>query len=92
MACVFLGGCRGPIAPPPAARPVAGAETPRPGPQKDGSVLLPNQWALNPVGRQIVVGDFPVSLALHPGGRLRPFCIAATDHTRWRSSTCDGRA
>lgn len=40
-----------------------------PGIQRDGSVLLPNQWSLRPAGRQVIVGDFPVNLALHPGGR-----------------------
>ena len=40
-----------------------------PGPQPDGSVILPNQWSLRPVGRQTVVGDFPVNIALHPDGR-----------------------
>ena len=40
-----------------------------PGVQPDGAVLLPNQWSLRPVGRQIAVGDFPVNLALHPAGR-----------------------
>jgi DNA-binding beta-propeller fold protein YncE len=40
-----------------------------PGAKADGSVLLPNQWSLNPVGRQIVVGDFPVNIAIHPSGR-----------------------
>src|ERR1043165_446117 len=40
-----------------------------PGLQRDGSVLLPNQWSLRPVGKQLVVGDFPVNVALHPGGR-----------------------
>jgi DNA-binding beta-propeller fold protein YncE len=40
-----------------------------PGLQHDGSVLLPNQWSLRPAGRQVVVGDFPANLALHPGGR-----------------------
>ena len=39
-----------------------------PGLQRDGSVLLPNQWSLRPVGRQLPVGDFPVNVALHPGG------------------------
>lgn len=39
-----------------------------PGWQRDGSVQLPNQWSLRPVGRQLVVGDFPVNVALHPGG------------------------
>ncbi len=37
-----------------------------PGRQPDGSVLLPNQWSLRPVGRQIGLGDFPVNVALHP--------------------------
>ena len=40
-----------------------------PGRQTDGSVLLPNQWTIQPVGRQVAVGDFPVNLALHPAGR-----------------------
>ncbi len=40
-----------------------------PGIQHNGSVQLPNQWSLRPAGRQVVVGDFPVNLALHPGGR-----------------------
>ena len=37
-----------------------------PGVQHDGSVLLPNQWSLNPVGKQLRLGDFPVQIALHP--------------------------
>lgn len=53
--------------------PVAGATADRaglvvPGMQPDGSVLLPNQWSLKPVGRQIALGDFPVNLAVHPEG------------------------
>ena len=40
-----------------------------PGQRPDGSVLLPNQWILRPVGRQVPLGDFPVNLALHPGGK-----------------------
>ena len=39
-----------------------------PGLQSDGTVLLPNQWSLHPAGRQLSVGDFPVNVALHPGG------------------------
>ena len=39
-----------------------------PGFQPDGSVLLPNQWSLRPAGKQIQVGDFPVNVALCPGG------------------------
>jgi len=41
-----------------------------PGKQPDGSVLLPNHWSLRPVGRQIELGDFPVNIAVHPGGRF----------------------
>src|SRR5439155_12442932 len=40
-----------------------------PGQRADGSVLLPNQWTLRPVGRQVSLGDFPVNLALHPAGK-----------------------
>jgi DNA-binding beta-propeller fold protein YncE len=40
-----------------------------PGLQPDGSIRLPNQWSLRPAGRQLELGDFPVNLALHPGGR-----------------------
>jgi DNA-binding beta-propeller fold protein YncE len=41
-----------------------------PGPRLDGSVLLPNQWSLRPVGKQVVLGDFPVNVAVHPGNRF----------------------
>jgi hypothetical protein len=51
---------------PAAARPKAAI----PGPQPDGSVLLPNQWHLRPAGKQTLVGDFPVNIALHPGGKF----------------------
>ncbi len=40
-----------------------------PGKQPDGSMLLPNQWSLRPAGEQIPLADFPVNIALHPGGR-----------------------
>ena len=39
-----------------------------PGVKPDGSVLLPNQWALRPAGKQVRVGDFPVNMAMHPSG------------------------
>jgi DNA-binding beta-propeller fold protein YncE len=39
-----------------------------PGRQPDGSVLLPNQWSLRPVGAQVELGDCPVNVAVHPGG------------------------
>jgi YVTN family beta-propeller protein len=41
-----------------------------PGQKADGSVLLPNLWSLRPVGRQVAVGDFPVNIAVHPGGKF----------------------
>lgn len=50
-------------------RPAAEAAT-WPGARPDGSVLLPNQWSLRPVGRQVELGDFPVNIAVHPGGRF----------------------
>jgi DNA-binding beta-propeller fold protein YncE len=40
-----------------------------PGIQADGSIQLPNQWSLKPAGKQLTLGDFPVNLALHPGGK-----------------------
>ena len=49
-----------------------------PGLQRDGSVLLPNQWSLRPVGRHVVVGDFPAHIALHPAG-----AYAAILHNGW---------
>ena len=51
--------------------PLVRAEEPRiefPGVRPDGSILLPNQWMLRPVGKQVRVGDFPVNIALHPSG------------------------
>lgn len=40
-----------------------------PGQRADGSVLLPNQWSLRPVGQQIELGDFPINIAVHPQSR-----------------------
>ena len=53
------------------AAPLSGEEPPPrvPGPQPDGSVVLPNQWSLRPAGRQVEVGDFPANIAIHPDGR-----------------------
>ena len=41
-----------------------------PGEQADGAVLLPNQWELRPVGKQIPLGDFPANIAVHPDGKF----------------------
>ncbi|MGI9178233.1 MAG: bifunctional YncE family protein/alkaline phosphatase family protein, partial [Pirellulales bacterium] len=53
----------------PVAVPAVGQAVRTPGPQPDGSVILPTQWSLRPAGKQIEVGDFPVSIAMHPNGR-----------------------
>ena len=39
-----------------------------PGILPGGAVQLPNLWSLRPAGKHLTVGDFPVNMALHPGG------------------------
>ena len=41
-----------------------------PGARYDGSTVLHNQWAIHPVGEQVPMGDFPVSVAVNPMGTL----------------------
>src|SRR5262245_27585168 len=57
--------------PEPAAAKGVSPREPRllPGLQPDGRVQLPTQWSLRPAGEQIPLGDFPVNMAPHPGGR-----------------------
>ena len=55
-----------------------------PGAQPDGSVKLPNQWSLRPAGRQLELGDFPVSLALHPSGRWLAVTLTASPRNNCR--------
>jgi YVTN family beta-propeller protein len=54
------------------AAPAASAPAPTtwPGKQPDGSVQLHNQWSLRPAGRQVELADFPINIAVHPGGRF----------------------
>jgi YVTN family beta-propeller protein len=40
-----------------------------PGMLKDGRVQLPNQWMLNPAGRQMALGDLPMNMQTSPDGR-----------------------
>ena len=47
----------------------AQAPADRPGPQGGGVTLLPNGWRIAPAGRHLDVGDLPLAMALHPGGR-----------------------
>src|SRR6516164_3231871 len=35
-----------------------------PGVDPDGGVRLPNSWSIKPAGKQIELGDFPISVAL----------------------------
>ena len=64
---VFLAGCNSTPGPDRSAPVVDFAA---PGPTEDGAVLLPNQWYLRPAGKQILLGDFPVNIAVHPGGKF----------------------
>mgnify|MGYP005834691153 CR=1 FL=1 len=42
----------------------------RPGPQRDGSVLLNTGWRLRPAGRQIELSTFPMAVEEAPGGKF----------------------
>src|SRR5207302_7407319 len=46
------------------------AGTNLPGVRPDGSILLPNQWSLQPAGKQIELRDFPVNVAVHSQGKF----------------------
>jgi DNA-binding beta-propeller fold protein YncE len=49
----------------------AQAQTRWPGIQADGSVLLHNQWAIHPAGRQVPLnGTMPDNVAIHPKGHF----------------------
>ena len=62
-------GCNS-VPPGPEANPALLLPRDLPGIQADGSVRLPTQWYLRPAGKQVLVGDFPVNIALHPGGKF----------------------
>jgi len=52
------------------AAPYEAAEPEWPGPQDDGTILLPNGWRLAPHGEQVELeSDLPLRMAWHPGGR-----------------------
>ncbi|MFO0869808.1 MAG: alkaline phosphatase family protein [Pirellulales bacterium] len=54
--------CHGQDAAPPPVRAIRRL----PGAQPGGQTLLPNQWSLQPAGKHLLLGDFPVTLTLHP--------------------------
>jgi DNA-binding beta-propeller fold protein YncE len=58
-----------------------------PGKQPDGTTLLPNQWSLLPAGRQIELRDFPVNIAMHPGGKYA--AVLHTGHSEHQISIID---
>ncbi|MDB6131612.1 MAG: hypothetical protein JWM04_2719 [Verrucomicrobiales bacterium] len=65
---LILSGCFAPKSNPVVAeKPDAGPQWP--GRSDDGSVLLPNQWRLKPVGDQVPLEDFPVNMSVHPSGK-----------------------
>ena len=74
----FLGVLVAVAQPTPTPTPTPTRTATLPGLQRDGSVLLPNQWSLRPVGKQLPLGDFPVNVALHPEG-----IFAAVLHNGW---------
>ncbi len=53
---------------PAAQSPQAGLNAGRvqPGPQSDGTILLPNGWSISPAGKQIPLSTLPMSAALSP--------------------------
>jgi len=64
LCLLIFTGCSSP------RRPVQTRNIDLPGQQADGAMRLPNQWLLRPVGKQIPLGDFPVNIAVHPGGKF----------------------
>jgi DNA-binding beta-propeller fold protein YncE len=64
VALAMFTGCSSPV------RPTEERALDVPGQRPGGAVRLPNQWWLRPVGKQIVLGDFPVNIALHPLGKF----------------------
>jgi YVTN family beta-propeller protein len=66
---ILIGACSSSHVPP-TQRDLARGVPEVPGARSDGSVMLPNQWSLRPVGRQIALGDFPVNNAISPNGRF----------------------
>ncbi|EEF58805.1 bifunctional YncE family protein/alkaline phosphatase family protein [Pedosphaera parvula] len=69
---LLLVACSGPSTHMPPAQSIAplSVHGPLPGSRSDGFVQLPNQWLLHPTGHQVDVGDLPINIAVHPGGRF----------------------
>ncbi len=62
----LAGPTRAQDAPAPASAPAARTTPTLPGLTATGQVQLPNGWKLQPAGRQVPLGDFPIALAEHP--------------------------
>lgn len=54
---------------PAAAQEIAKKPITLPGVEADGAVRMPNSWSVKPAGKQVELGDFPISIALHPTGK-----------------------
>src|SRR3954470_24807800 len=66
---LILGLCVVAVAVAKADRGVSAVDLDIPGARTNGFVLLPNQWSLRPAGKHLIVGDFPVNIAVHPDGK-----------------------
>ena len=53
-----------------------------PGMQASGQMLLPTQWSLQPAGKQLSVGDFPVAIAMHPKSQFAAVLHAGYGDTK----------
>ena len=63
---VSLGGDSDNAAPPTNEAPKTDEPLKLPGMQPNGQTLIFSQWSLRPAGAQVLLGDFPVSIAVHP--------------------------
>ena len=72
LAGPLLNAVAAPLPPQPAtaSAPAKTSHAILPGAQADGSVLLHNGWSIHPAGAQIELADFPVNVAVHPGGHF----------------------
>jgi len=48
-----------------------------PGVMADGGVRLPNTWSIRPAGKQIELGDFPISIAMRRSQQTSSQCCVA---------------
>ncbi len=77
---------------PGASPPVAAGAVHWPGMTREGTVLLPNGWSLEPAGRQSKLGDLPVEIAVHPDRPILAILHAGYgDHEVVTTDTATGK-